>query len=104
MFYDAIENKHGMKHDPFKALMVPRPIGWISTISTEGVANIAPYSFFNAVAERPSYVVFGSAGIKDSLKNINDTGEFCCSAWRPSSSSARVRCSGIISRRAPMRC
>ena len=79
MFYDAIENKHGMKHDPFKALMVPRPIGWISTISTEGVANIAPYSFFNAVAERPSYVVFGSAGIKDSLKNINDTGEFCCS-------------------------
>lgn len=79
MFYDAIENKHGLKHDPFKALMVPRPIGWISTISKEGVANIAPYSFFNAVAERPHYVVFGSAGIKDSLQNINDTGEFCCS-------------------------
>ena len=79
MFYDAIENKHGMRHDPFKALMVPRPIGWISTLSADGIANIAPYSFFNAVGERPAYVVFGSAGIKDSLKNINETGEFCCS-------------------------
>ena len=79
MIYDSIENKHGLKHDPFKALMVPRPIGWISTISNAGVANIAPYSFFNAVAERPHYVVFGSAGLKDSLKNINENGEFVCS-------------------------
>lgn len=79
MFYDTIENKHGLKHDPFKALIVPRPIGWISTISKDGVANIAPYSFFNAVAEKPHYVVFGSAGMKDSLRNINETGEFVCS-------------------------
>ncbi len=79
MFYDAIENKHGLKHDPFKALIVPRPIGWLSTVSQGGVVNLAPYSFFNAVAEKPHYVVFGSAGLKDSLSNINATGEFVCS-------------------------
>ena len=79
MFYDAIENKHGLRHDPFKALIVPRPIGWVSTMSKGGVANLAPYSFFNAVSEKPNYVVFGSAGLKDSLANINETGEFVCS-------------------------
>jgi flavin reductase (DIM6/NTAB) family NADH-FMN oxidoreductase RutF len=78
MFYDALENKHGLAHDPFKALAVPRPIGWISTVSAAGVANLAPYSFFNAVAEKPHYVVFGSAGIKDSLANIEETKEFVC--------------------------
>jgi flavin reductase (DIM6/NTAB) family NADH-FMN oxidoreductase RutF len=78
MFYDALENKHGLAHDPFKALIVPRPIGWISTLSAKGVANLAPYSFFNAVAEKPHYVVFGSAGIKDSLANIEETKEFVC--------------------------
>jgi len=79
MFYDAIENKHGLKHDPFKALVAPRPIGWISTVSKAGVCNIAPYSFFNAMSEKPHYVVFGSAGMKDSLRNIAETGEFVCS-------------------------
>ena len=78
MFYDAIENKHGLPHDPFKALAVPRPIGWISTVSASGHANLAPYSFFNAMADRPHYVVFGSGGIKDSLKNIEETKEFVC--------------------------
>jgi flavin reductase (DIM6/NTAB) family NADH-FMN oxidoreductase RutF len=79
VFYDAIENRHGLKHDPFKALIAPRPVGWISTVSKAGICNIAPYSFFNAVSERPAYVVFGSAGIKDSLRNIEETGEFVCS-------------------------
>jgi flavin reductase (DIM6/NTAB) family NADH-FMN oxidoreductase RutF len=78
MFYDALENKHGLAHDPFKALIVPRPIGWISTVSANGTANLAPYSFFNAVAEKPHYVVFGSAGVKDSLANIEETKEFVC--------------------------
>jgi flavin reductase (DIM6/NTAB) family NADH-FMN oxidoreductase RutF len=78
MFYDALENKHGLKHDPWKALAVPRPIGWISTVGKAGVANLAPYSFFNAIADRPHYVAFGSAGIKDTLKNIEETGEFVC--------------------------
>jgi flavin reductase (DIM6/NTAB) family NADH-FMN oxidoreductase RutF len=79
MFYDAIENRHGLPHDPLKALIAPRPIGWISTVSNAGVCNLAPYSFFNAVGEKPGYVVFGSAGIKDSLKNIDENGEFVCS-------------------------
>ena len=78
MFYDANDNKHGLKHDPFKALAVPRPIGWISTVSNSGQANLAPYSFFNAVAEKPHYVVFGSAGMKDTLANIEETKEFVC--------------------------
>jgi flavin reductase (DIM6/NTAB) family NADH-FMN oxidoreductase RutF len=79
MFYDAITNAHGLKHDPFKALITPRPVGWISTVSKAGVVNLAPYSFFNAVSEKPAYVVFGSAGVKDSLANIRETGEFVCS-------------------------
>lgn len=79
MFYATHDNKHGLKHDPFKALAVPRPIGWISTVSRSGVCNIAPYSFFNAVGEKPHYVIFSSAGLKDSLLNIQETGEFVCS-------------------------
>ena len=79
MFYETHENKHGLKHDPFKALVVPRPIGWISTVSKNGICNIAPYSFFNAVGEKPHYVMFSSAGRKDSLLNIEETGEFVCS-------------------------
>jgi flavin reductase (DIM6/NTAB) family NADH-FMN oxidoreductase RutF len=76
MFYDAIVNGHGMPNDPFKAIVAPRPIGWVSSISKAGIANLAPYSFFNAVAESPHYVVFGSGGLKDSLANIETTGEF----------------------------
>lgn len=79
MHYDAIENRHGLAHDPLKALLVPRPIGWISTISKAGLVNLAPYSFFNGVAEKPGYVVFGSAGRKDNLRNIEETDEFTCS-------------------------
>ena len=79
MFYETRDNRHGLKHDPFKALAVPRPIGWISTLSKDGICNLAPYSFFNAVGEKPHYVVFGSGGVKDSLANIEETGEFVCS-------------------------
>ena len=79
MFYDAIENRHGLPHDPLKALVTPRPIGWISTVGSDGICNLAPYSFFNAVGEKPGYVVFGSAGLKDSLRNIAENGEFVCS-------------------------
>ncbi|MBC8037591.1 MAG: flavin reductase family protein, partial [Rhizobiales bacterium] len=60
MFYDAIRNDHGFENDPFKALVAPRPIGWISSLSPEGLANLAPYSFFNAMAEGPYYIAFGS--------------------------------------------
>jgi len=79
MYYTTDENKHGLKHDPFKALAVPRPIGWISTTSKEGKHNLAPYSFFNAISDRPPMVMFCSAGHKDSLRNIEETGEFTCS-------------------------
>ena len=79
MFYETIANRHGLRHDPFKTLVVPRPIGWISTVSAAGICNIAPYSFFNAVGESPHFVVFSSSGPKDSLLNIAETGEFVCS-------------------------
>lgn len=79
MFYETNTNAHGLPHDPFKALVAPRPIGWISTVSKDGVCNLAPYSFFNAVSEKPPYVVFGSVGRKDSVVNIEETGEFVCS-------------------------
>jgi flavin reductase (DIM6/NTAB) family NADH-FMN oxidoreductase RutF len=67
---------HGLPHDPFKAIICPRPIGWISTCDAEGRANIAPYSFFNAVCDAPPAVAFASDGWKDSAKNIAETGEF----------------------------
>lgn len=76
MFYDAVKNDHGLAQDPFKAIVAPRPIAWISTLSREGAANLAPYSFFNAFAQAPHYVAFGSGPPKDSLRNIEATGEF----------------------------
>jgi flavin reductase (DIM6/NTAB) family NADH-FMN oxidoreductase RutF len=76
MFYDARTNRHGLPLDPFKALVAPRPIAWISTISKVGVRNLAPYSFFNAFAQEPHYIAFGSGGRKDSLVNIEATREF----------------------------
>lgn len=79
MHYDARTRDHGLAHDPFKALVAPRPIGWIGTVNAEGRANLAPYSFFNAVSDRPPMVMFSSGGRKDSLNNIVATGEFTCS-------------------------
>lgn len=79
MFYTTDENNHGLPRDPFKALVVPRPIGWVSSISAEGQVNLAPYSYFNAVGDNPYYLVFGAAGSKDSQANIESTREFVCS-------------------------
>jgi len=79
MHYDTAQRDHGLPHDPFKALVVPRPIGWVSTMDKQGRANLAPYSFFNAVSDRPPMLMFSSGGTKDSLRNILDTGEFTCS-------------------------
>ena len=78
MFYDAGRNDHGLRHDPFKALVVPRPIGWISSVSRDGILNLAPYSFFNAVSTDPHIVAFASYGRKDSLVNAEEQGEFVC--------------------------
>jgi flavin reductase (DIM6/NTAB) family NADH-FMN oxidoreductase RutF len=79
MFYDAVKNDHGFQYDPFKAIVAPRPIGWVSTLSPEGKANLAPYSYFNAFSQSPHYVAFGSGPRKDSMANIEATGEFAFS-------------------------
>jgi flavin reductase (DIM6/NTAB) family NADH-FMN oxidoreductase RutF len=76
-FYQPAEG-HGLLHDPFKAIVAPRPIGWISTRDREGRVNLAPYSFFNAVSDRPPMVMFSSGGWKDTVRNIEETGEFVC--------------------------
>ncbi|WP_137703130.1 flavin reductase family protein [Marimonas lutisalis] len=83
MFYRP-EDGHGLPHNPFNALIVPRPIGWISTRGSDGVDNLAPYSFFNGCAYTPPQVMFATTGVKedregtkDSLANIRETGVFC---------------------------
>ncbi|WP_299820845.1 flavin reductase family protein [uncultured Roseibium sp.] len=78
MFYETEKNDHGLPHNPFKAIVAPRPIGWISTLDKEGRSNLAPYSFFNCVCDRPPIVVFSSTGYKDSVANVDATGEFVC--------------------------
>ncbi|MCB8840132.1 flavin reductase family protein [Aurantimonas sp. VKM B-3413] len=75
-FYTTDTNEHGLPHDPFKAIVAPRPIGWISTRSKEGTVNLAPYSFFNAISDRPKLVMFSSAGMKDSASLAIESGEF----------------------------
>ena len=67
---------HGLKHDPFKAVIAPRPIGWISTMSNEGAVNLAPYSFFNGFTSSPPIIGFSSEKESDSLINARETGEF----------------------------
>jgi len=75
MFYEPSKG-HGLPHDPFKALVSPRPIGWISTQAKDGSLNLAPYSFFNALGANPHLVMFCSEGAKDSYTNALETGEF----------------------------
>ena len=74
MFYRPRDG-HGLPHNPFNAIVTPRPIGWLSTTGSRG-DNLAPYSFFNAVAYTPPQVMFASVGVKDSLTNIRETGVF----------------------------
>src|SRR5258706_30956 len=76
-FYDPRQG-HGLPHDPFKAIVAPRPIGWISTVDVAGRVNLAPYSFFNGVSSKPPIVAFSSEGRKDSLVNAEATREFVC--------------------------
>lgn len=75
LHYTADE-PHGLPHDPFKAIIAPRPIGWIGTLDREGRPNLAPYSFFNAVSSRPHLIGFSSEGFKHSAANVRETGEF----------------------------
>ena len=76
MYFDPRTEPHGLAHSPYTALVVPRPIGWISTLSAAGVVNLAPYSFFNLISSAPPFVMFSSADRKDSQRNAEETGEF----------------------------
>jgi len=88
MFYQPKNGDHGLSKNPFNSLVIPRPIGWITSLDADGVVNLAPYSFFNAVCYRPPTVMFaagagpgteeGGDWSKDSRRNIEATGEFVC--------------------------
>ena len=87
---------HGLPHDPFNSIVGPRPIGWISTRAPDGVLNLAPYSFFNAFNYTPPIIGFASIGAKDSLRNVQATGEF---AWnlttRPLAEAMNASCAAV---------
>lgn len=79
MIYSNERDDLGLAHDPLKAIVVPRPIGWITALSAKGEVNLSPYSFFNAVATRPHIVFFSSESKKDAVTFVEETGEFTCS-------------------------
>ena len=74
-FYEP-RSGHGLKHDPFNAIVAPRPIGWISSRGAKGNVNLAPYSFFNGFCYKPPIIGFSSTSRKDSVQNVEETGEF----------------------------
>jgi flavin reductase (DIM6/NTAB) family NADH-FMN oxidoreductase RutF len=74
-FYEPSKG-HGLSHDPFNAIVGPRPIGWVSTRGRSGHVNLAPYSFFNAFSYHPPIIGFSSIGAKDSLRSAREAGEF----------------------------
>jgi len=82
MYYETAKNDHGLRYNPLKACVVPRPIGWLTTISAAGVVNLAPFSFFNLLSYDPPFVLFSSGthevdgNKKDTVVNVEDTGEF----------------------------
>ncbi len=82
MFYDTAKNDHGLPFSPFKSCVVPRPIGWVSTVSHDGIVNLAPFSMFNQLGYDPPIVMFsgscrpGTGQRKDSVTNAEETGEF----------------------------
>ena len=86
MFYEPGKTDHGLSKNPFNSLVIPRPIGWITSVDTAGIVNLAPYSFFNAVSYSPPMVMFSASrgssspddDHKDSQRNIEKTGEFVC--------------------------
>jgi flavin reductase (DIM6/NTAB) family NADH-FMN oxidoreductase RutF len=100
MFYEP-KDGHGLPHNPFNAIVTPRPIGWISTRGADGSENLAPYSFFNAVAYVPPQVMFASTSAKpdrgdtkDSVANIRETGVFCVNVVGHDMREAMNRTSG----------
>jgi flavin reductase (DIM6/NTAB) family NADH-FMN oxidoreductase RutF len=91
-FYEPA-NGHGLPHDPFNAIVGPRPIGWISSRSADGILNLAPYSFFNGFNYTPPIIGFASVGRKDTLNNIEQTGDFVWNlATRPLAEAMNRSC------------
>jgi flavin reductase (DIM6/NTAB) family NADH-FMN oxidoreductase RutF len=78
MFYEPDKRDPRLRYDPFKAIVAPRPIGWITSISSKNEVNLAPYSYFNGINSKPALVMFASEGHKDSVSFIEQTGEFVC--------------------------
>jgi flavin reductase (DIM6/NTAB) family NADH-FMN oxidoreductase RutF len=78
VFYEPPKNDHGLPYNPFKALVAPRPIGWVTTMSLGGAVNLSPYSYFNAFSDRPDIVGFSSSGHKDALAFAEEGREFVC--------------------------
>jgi len=96
MYYYEPAKGHGLPHDPFNAIVGPRPIGWISSHDREGRLNLAPYSFFNAFIYIPPIIGFCSVGRKDSLNNIEQTGEFVWNlATRPLAEQMNQSCAPV---------
>ncbi|BBH47828.1 flavin reductase family protein [Pseudomonas sp. KU43P] len=96
MYYYEPAKGHGLPHDPFNAIVGPRPIGWISSQDREGRLNLAPYSFFNAFNYIPPIIGFCSVGRKDSLNNIEQTGEFVWNlATRPLAEAMNQSCAAV---------
>ena len=94
-FYEPARG-HGLPHDPFNAMVGPRPIGWISSHDATGRLNLAPYSFFNAFNYTPPIVGFASIGAKDTLRNIRETGEFVWNlATRPLAERMNASCAAV---------
>ena len=94
-FYEPAKG-HGLPHDPFNAIVGPRPIGWISSQDSQGRLNLAPYSFFNAFNYTPPIIGFASIGAKDSLHNIRQTGEFVWNlATRPLAEQMNQTCAAV---------
>ena len=78
MFYEPRKKNHGLPHDPYNAIVGPRPIGWITSMNSEGQINLAPYSFFTSVSSDPPMVMFASDGRKHTIDFVEQTGEFVC--------------------------
>jgi flavin reductase (DIM6/NTAB) family NADH-FMN oxidoreductase RutF len=94
-FYEP-RNGHGLPHDPFNAIVGPRPIGWISSLGKDGTPNLAPYSFFNAFNYIPPIVGFASIGAKDTLRNVQETGEFVWNlATKPLAEAMNTTCAAV---------
>jgi flavin reductase (DIM6/NTAB) family NADH-FMN oxidoreductase RutF len=94
-FYEPAQG-HGLPHDPFNAIVGPRPIGWISTQSAAGVVNLAPYSFFNAFNYVPPIIGFSSIGYKDTVQNVVETGEFVWNlVTRPLAEQMNQSCAAV---------